>query len=83
MQDSIRLQPSSLDQRLVCFVDHKVGRNRFCPCGSGRKYKKCCLPKLSKFQAQITNYQSAYGPCEARSFYVINPHKPLQKGVSR
>ena len=23
----------------------KVGRNEPCPCGSGRKYKKCCLPK--------------------------------------
>ncbi|MEK7558004.1 MAG: preprotein translocase subunit SecA [Patescibacteria group bacterium] len=21
---------------------HKVGRNDFCPCGSGKKYKKCC-----------------------------------------
>jgi|GEM_PF-967337 len=25
----------------------KVGRNAPCPCGSGRKYKKCCLPKES------------------------------------
>jgi hypothetical protein len=24
----------------------KVGRNDPCPCGSGRKYKFCCLPKL-------------------------------------
>jgi preprotein translocase subunit SecA len=23
----------------------KVGRNDPCPCGSGRKYKRCCLPK--------------------------------------
>jgi len=23
----------------------KVGRNDPCPCGSGLKYKKCCLPK--------------------------------------
>ncbi len=23
----------------------KVGRNDACPCGSGKKYKKCCLPK--------------------------------------
>ncbi|WP_347331320.1 YecA family protein [Marinimicrobium locisalis] len=23
----------------------KTGRNDPCPCGSGRKYKKCCLPK--------------------------------------
>ena len=21
----------------------RVGRNDYCPCGSGRKYKKCCL----------------------------------------
>ena len=21
---------------------HKVGRNDLCPCGSGKKYKKCC-----------------------------------------
>jgi uncharacterized protein YecA (UPF0149 family) len=20
----------------------KVGRNELCPCGSGKKYKKCC-----------------------------------------
>ena len=25
--------------------DKKVGRNDPCPCGSGRKYKKCCLRK--------------------------------------
>lgn len=24
----------------------KVGRNELCPCGSGKKYKKCCLGKL-------------------------------------
>ena len=23
--------------------EHKVGRNDACPCGSGKKYKKCCL----------------------------------------
>jgi uncharacterized protein YchJ len=23
----------------------KVGRNEPCPCGSGKKYKKCCLIK--------------------------------------
>lgn len=24
-------------------IDEKVGRNEPCPCGSGKKYKKCCL----------------------------------------
>jgi len=25
----------------------RVGRNEPCPCGSGNKFKKCCLSKLS------------------------------------
>ena len=24
---------------------NKIGRNDLCPCGSGKKYKKCCLRK--------------------------------------
>lgn len=23
----------------------KIGRNDLCPCGSGKKYKKCCIEK--------------------------------------
>lgn len=26
-------------------TDPQVGRNEKCPCGSGRKYKQCCLGK--------------------------------------
>ena len=25
----------------------KIGRNEPCPCGSGKKYKKCCLPRVA------------------------------------
>jgi len=38
----IRRQPSETYSRSV---KKKVGRNDPCPCGSGKKYKKCCLPK--------------------------------------
>jgi uncharacterized protein YecA (UPF0149 family) len=24
----------------------KIGRNSPCPCGSGKKYKKCCMKKM-------------------------------------
>ena len=27
------------------FSGKKVGRNALCPCGSGRKYKHCCMAK--------------------------------------
>ena len=26
-------------------TEKKVGRNEPCPCGSGKKYKKCCIGK--------------------------------------
>lgn len=26
----------------------KLGRNELCPCGSGKKYKKCCLRKTDE-----------------------------------
>ena len=28
-------------------VAQRIGRNDPCPCGSGQKYKKCCLGKAS------------------------------------
>ena len=31
------------DGKLSCAVIHRVGRNDLCPCGSGKKYKRCCL----------------------------------------
>ena len=31
----------------------KTGRNEPCPCGSGKKYKKCCLAKHQEARAQV------------------------------
>ena len=31
----------------------KVGRNDACPCGSGRKYKKCCEAKDRKHGSRL------------------------------
>jgi len=28
--------------------DNKIGRNMPCPCGSNKKYKKCCLLKIRR-----------------------------------
>ena len=30
--------------------EEKIGRNDPCPCGSGKKYKKCCMLKDMKGQ---------------------------------
>lgn len=28
---------------------NKIGRNEKCPCKSGKKYKNCCISKISPF----------------------------------
>ncbi|MCX7779248.1 MAG: preprotein translocase subunit SecA [Patescibacteria group bacterium] len=40
-----RQSPSSQFQQPAIESRKKTGRNDPCPCGSGRKYKKCCYPK--------------------------------------
>jgi len=37
----------------------KIGRNDPCPCGSGKKYKKCCLAKPGSAQAIIDEIAEA------------------------
>ena len=41
-------------------VLQKIGRNDPCPCGSGRKYKKCCLQKNEEMQGGM-NPEEALG----------------------
>lgn len=36
----------------------KVGRNDPCPCGSGKKFKKCCLPKREEWQLKLSQDSS-------------------------
>ena len=46
----------------------KVGRNDPCPCGSGKKYKKCCIDK-----SEITPFSGA------RDVSAESPPKPEMK----
>ena len=42
--------------------NEKVGRNDSCPCGSGLKYKKCCLVKKGTDTEDVQQlYQQKYG----------------------
>ena len=41
LSPSQNFQSKALNKRTPIKVDKKVGRNEPCPCGSGKKYKKC------------------------------------------
>jgi hypothetical protein len=61
--------------------DQKVGRNDPCPCGSGKKYKKCCEEKHihKKFDAQVIspgNQQVAKVQKLSSLFQRVSPPKP-------
>lgn len=36
---------AALDAGVKPAFSGKIGRNKMCPCGSGKKFKKCCLKK--------------------------------------
>ena len=45
MRDDLLAQAEQEREKAVAPPPGKVGRNEPCPCGSGKKYKRCCLEK--------------------------------------
>ncbi len=57
----------------------KAGRNDPCPCGSGKKFKKCCESKTSK--QPLANAQVLTGPNKVGSLFhrhLTPPQEPNQ-----
>jgi preprotein translocase subunit SecA len=44
--EPVRRPMDVVSERPVVAGKKKIGRNDPCPCGSGKKYKKCCYPKF-------------------------------------
>jgi uncharacterized protein YecA (UPF0149 family) len=53
-------------------VPNKISRNAPCPCGSGKKYKKCCLAKDEAAASSITVSEGAV----ARALAWLREHYP-------
>ncbi len=56
----------------------KIGRNQPCPCGSERKYKRCCLPLHDRARAVLAvplpldRFEDHYGHLDALSDAVLD-----------
>ena len=46
LKANITREPTPMPQATGSKLKNKPGRNDPCPCGSGKKYKKCCYPKF-------------------------------------
>lgn len=71
----------------------RIGRNQQCPCGSGKKYKKCCLLRSStdtpSFEEISQIRDELYQKSQARKFtleshgiYIDFPNPVIHKGQS-
>lgn len=49
----------------------KLGRNEPCPCGSGKKYKRCCMNNISKQHASMLD--------DIEQVAVMNPNLSLEE----
>jgi uncharacterized protein YchJ len=53
-------------------MNHKTGRNAPCPCGSGKKYKQCCLAK----EQELANTAKPYaGAVERAVDWLMSKHR--------
>ena len=50
LAESLKKNKNPIHERVVCSgrtyeapEETQIGRNDLCPCGSGKKYKKCCM----------------------------------------
>lgn len=43
----------------------KIGRNDPCPCGSGKKYKNCCLPKKEELLEGMRGFEEFYASLQS------------------
>ena len=57
----------------------KIGRNAPCPCGSGKKYKKCCLSREGAPRRPEAAAPRRPAPAAAPGWVVIEEDDPLDE----
>lgn len=62
-------------------MSKKIGRNDLCPCGSGKKYKQCCLAKASKpktLSSRVTLNKNTDATSKMGASIATTAHRPLK-----
>jgi hypothetical protein len=60
-----------------------AGRNDPCPCGSGKKYKKCCLPKDEAAAAAARPPPPPPAPKPRMPWTIVDDDDPLDRDSNR
>ncbi len=72
----------------VLTLENKYGRNNICFCGSGKKFKKCCLPaheekerKLHSLHLDIQDIQFEYAKLKKENMEIEKQNRKLEEVV--
>ncbi|MBA9072606.1 hypothetical protein GGR22_000732 [Flavobacterium gossypii] len=57
----------------------KVGRNEVCPCGSGKKYKKCCINSDNELPDTFSNYLKTHNSVELLKVFSLIQLLPINQ----
>ena len=81
MEEAIPQKRSEFYEEIREFLVGKenwdVGRNDPCPCGSGMKFKKCCLPKIEEAKTKKRVYESPARIAHMMRYYPALSFDPL------
>jgi len=55
-------------------MSHKIGPNETCPCGSGKKYKKCCQATVLASERHFTSVDVKWSQLRQLEGTVIDKH---------
>jgi hypothetical protein len=72
----------------VLSLENKYGRNNICFCGSGKKFKKCCLPdheekerKLHELHLDMLDVQNEWAELKRENNKIEKKNRWVEEGV--
>ena len=69
--DLMELCKKELEREKERIQKEKISRNDLCPCGSGKKYKNCCLNKIIQVDFRNEKYLDCIDEEDARMFFKL------------
>lgn len=67
----MKIQIEEIKKQEESSKNKKIGRNDPCPCGSGKKYKQCCLNKVVKVDFRNEQYRDCIDKEDAIIFFAL------------
>lgn len=69
--DLMHMQIQEMHEQQKEKFKNKIGRNELCPCGSGKKYKNCCMNKVISVEFSKEKHDDCVEEDDAKMFFAL------------